>query len=226
MAVFGGSRPPFIEKRGRGQCVQPYSGHMQQGYQQYNAEPGPASPRRWIPAIILIGVGVVFLLDNLNILAFDQVMKFWPVLLIALGLFLLVDRTFWQLGIRIFPRDDYFSASADGSQIRESAVFGGGKRRITSQDLTGGKIDAVFGGYSVDLREAAMKGDSAVIVVNAVFGGTEIRIPDTWSAVVQGQGVFGGFADNTRQPDPSRTPSPKRLIVKGSAVFGGVDIKN
>ncbi len=199
---------------------------MQQGYQQYNAEPGPASPRRWIPAIILIGVGVVFLLDNLNIVAFDQVMRFWPVGLIALGLFLLIDRTVWHIGVARYARDEYSGAAAQGYRLRESAVFGGGKRRINSQDFLGGKVEAVFGGYELDLREAGMQGDSAVINVDVVFGGTELRIPETWSAVVQGTGVFGAFADNTRQPDPSRTPNPKRLIVKGSAVFGGVDIKN
>lgn len=115
--------------------------------------------------------------------------------------FLLIDRTFCQLGIRVFPRDEYSGGSPGGYRLRESAVFGGGKRRITAQDFAGGKIDAVF-------------------------GGTELRIPETWSAVVQGQGVFGGFADSTRQPDPLRTPNPKRLFVKGSAVFGGVEVKN
>jgi hypothetical protein len=189
-------------------------------------QPGPDSPRRWIPAVLLVGTGVVILLDNLNILSIGEVLKFWPVLLIALGLLLLIDRTVWHIGMGGSDYDDRSGASADGGRIRESAVFGGGKRHITSQDLTGGKIDAVFGGYSVDLREASMQGDSAVIVVNAVFGGTELRIPETWSAVVEGQGVFGAFADNTRQPDPSRTPNPKRLIVRGSAVFGGVEIKN
>jgi len=188
--------------------------------------PGPNSPRRWIPAIILIGFGVAFLLDNLNIVAFDQIVRFWPILLIALGLYLLIDRTVWQSGLFGYGDDERPGASAGGFYMRESAVFGGGKRHITSQDLKGGKIDAVFGGYSVDLREASMQGDSAVIVVNAVFGGTEIRIPESWSAVVQGQGVFGGFADNTRQPDASRTPNPKRLFVRGSAVFGGVEVKN
>ena len=199
---------------------------MPPGAKVYLPQPGPDSPRRWILAVVLIGIGVMILLDNLNIHSIGEVMKFWPVMLIALGLYLLIDRTVWHIGMGGYDYDEQPGASTGGCRIRESAVFGGGKRHITSQGFTGGKIDAVFGGYSVDLREAAMLGDSAVIVVNAVFGGTELRIPETWSAVVQGQGVFGGFADNTRQPDPSRTPNPKRLIVKGSAVFGGVDIKN
>ena len=199
---------------------------MQPNYQPNIPQPGPDSPRRWIPAIILIGVGVVFLLDNLHILSIDQVMKFWPVMLIALGLFLLVDRTVWHTGLGRYASDEYAGAGTAGHRIRESAVFGGGKRRINSLDFTGGRIEAVFSGYEVDLREAAMQGDSAVIHIDVVFGGTEVRIPETWSAVVQGTGVFGAFADHTRQPDPSRTPNPKRLIVKGSAVFGGVEVKN
>jgi hypothetical protein len=199
---------------------------MQPGYQPHGPQPGPVSPHRWIPAIILIGIGVVFLLDNLNILSVDEIFKFWPVLLIALGLFLLVDRTVWHLGLGRCGWDERISDYQDGPRIRESAVFGGGKRRVNTQDFTGGKIDAVFGGYEVDLREAAMRGDVAVLKVDVVFGGTVLRIPETWSAVVQGNGVFGAFVDNTRQPDPSRTPNPKRLIVKGAAVFGGVEVKN
>jgi len=199
---------------------------MQPDYRSYGPQPGPASPRRWIGAIILIGIGVLFLADNLNLFSFDQVVRFWPVLLIALGIYLLIDRAVLQYGGGRYGYDEHTGASAGGYRLRESAVFGGGKRHITAQDFAGGKIDAVFGGYSVDLREANMQGDVAVVVVNAVFGGTEIRIPESWSAVVQGQGVFGGFADSTRQPDLSRTPNPKRLIVKGSAVFGGVEVKN
>lgn len=187
---------------------------------------GPPSTHRFIGAVILIALGVLFLLDNLNILAFDEVMKFWPVGLIAVGLFLLVDRTVLHLNFGRYGKDEYPGAYTGAFRIRESAVFGGGKRRINSQNFTGGKIDAVFGGFQIDLREAGMQGDTALLDINVVFGGTELRIPDTWSAVVHGDGVFGAFTDNSRQPDPSRTPNPKRLIVKGAAVFGHVEVKN
>ncbi len=43
---------------------------------------------------------------------------------------------------------------------------------------------------------------------------------------MQGAGVFGAFTDNTRQPDPGRYPNPKRLIVRGGAVFGHVEVRN
>ena len=41
---------------------------------------------------------------------------------------------------------------------------------------------------------------------------------------VEAVAVFGGYEDKTSHP---RGPEPaKRLIVRGSAVFGGVEVKN
>jgi hypothetical protein len=44
-----------------------------------------------IGAALLIGLGVLFLLDNLGVPVFNQISKFWPVLLIVAG-FLLLQR--------------------------------------------------------------------------------------------------------------------------------------
>lgn len=42
--------------------------------------------------VLLIAIGVVFLLNNLNLLPLATLLRFWPVGLIALGLFMLRDR--------------------------------------------------------------------------------------------------------------------------------------
>jgi len=41
---------------------------------------------------VMIGMGVVFLLNNLGVLRFSQIFKFWPVALIGLGIYLLLER--------------------------------------------------------------------------------------------------------------------------------------
>jgi LiaI-LiaF-like transmembrane region/B-box zinc finger len=46
-----------------------------------------------IGAALLIGLGALFLLDNLGIPVFAELGRFWPVLLILLGLFLLQRRS-------------------------------------------------------------------------------------------------------------------------------------
>jgi hypothetical protein len=70
-----------------------------------------------------------------------------------------------------------------------------------------------------------MQGDSAVVYASAIFGGIEIKVPDNWQVTSDGTGIFGGFSDETAHP-PEGTPGLKRLIIKGEAVFGGVEVKN
>ena len=43
---------------------------------------------------------------------------------------------------------------------------------------------AVFGGVELDLRKAAMKSNQVRVECNAVFGGIEIRVPETWMVVI------------------------------------------
>jgi hypothetical protein len=223
---------------------------------------------RLIPAIIVIGIGVLFLLNNLNILYFSEWVRYWPVILIAIGLVKLVDANtpsghvagaifvgvgaillgqtlgflnvamhdLWPLFLigagllMLFNRDSWHGVVrgpgiyAHG-RMREASVFGGGKRQVNTQDFTGGHIDAVFSGYQIDLRGATMAADSATLNIGAVFAGIEIRIPETWSVVIEGDGVFGTLEDKTIQPSP-QTPGLKRLFIKGAAVFGSVEVKN
>jgi len=57
-------------------------------------EPVQEEPRSRVPvgAFILIGLGVLFLLDEMGALHFDWVWRFWPLILIALGVRILMQR--------------------------------------------------------------------------------------------------------------------------------------
>jgi hypothetical protein len=70
-----------------------------------------------------------------------------------------------------------------------------------------------------------MRGDSAVIDVNAIFGGVEFKIPQNWIVIASVAAIFGGISHKTVQPNEN-DPGVKRLYLKGAAVFGGVDVKN
>ena len=168
---------------------------------------------------ILLGIGAAFLASNLGLLPFP-VWDLWPVLLIWIGLVLLFQRFTWPDLSRWNIRND----SVASGDLNLTAIFSGGKRRIITDDFRGGTISAVFGGFELDLRKAAMKSNSAVLKIDAVFGGVEMRIPDDWCAVVEGVGIFGGYSDETMHPP--MTPETKRLILQGGAVFGGVVVKN
>lgn len=170
---------------------------------------------------ILLGLGVAFLANNMGFLPFP-VWDLWPLLLIGIGILLLFERLSLPDLARMDWRPNHNNVTV--GDLNLTAVFSGGKRRIVTDDFRGGTISAVFGGFELDLRKAAMKANSAVLKIDAVFGGVEMKIPEEWCAVVEGVGIFGGYSDETMHPP--MTPETKRLILKGGAVFGGVVVKN
>lgn len=230
-----------------------------------------------VPAIVLIAVGGLFLLNNTHILPVRDILRFWPGILVAIGIMLLVDsqdssgkavggvfagvgafllaRNFgfifltwnevWPLFLigvgllMLWDRTHWNAGLLQSSRERgrkflfgfrmcptESTVFGSSTRNYYGQEFSGGRYETVFGGIEIDLRGSHMEGDEAVIKVEAVMGGAEVRVPDTWRVVIRATAVFGGVVNRTKAPDPLLVPNPKRLIVKGAAVFGGIEIKN
>lgn len=142
--------------------------------------------------------------------------QLWPLFLIGAGLLLIWQHYESKRGGGIF---------SDASDVQTFSVFGGSERRINAKDFKGGNTFALFGGFELDLSQADIDGNQAVIDSTVVFGGGEIRVPRSWTVIVKGIGIFGAYADETHQEAVSGTPT-KTLIVKGMAVFGGVEIKN
>ena len=85
-------------------------------------------------------------------------------------------------------------------------------------------LDLLGPAFVTTLEESLFDVVQGLVDPNAIFGGVELKIPKSWSAVVQGAGIFGGYADETVQPDPG--PGVKQLIIRGTATFGGVEVKN
>ncbi len=50
------------------------------------------SSRFPVAPVVLIALGVIFLLDNLDVLDLHRALRYWPVLLIALGAYMLYLR--------------------------------------------------------------------------------------------------------------------------------------
>lgn len=181
--------------------------------------------RMWGGLIAVIGG--VFLLRNLGILPHNIWSLFWPAILIAVGLGLLL-RAFdpgsgWAA--RSWHPPGALTDESTLHAVKIDAIFSHADRRFDTQQFEGGEINAIFGGVEVDLRKAAMKADQVHIECNAVFGGIDVKVPETWLVIMRGTGVFGGFADETHPPPRSDTKSPM-LVITGGAVFGGVTVKN
>jgi len=178
----------------------------------------------------MILFGVVAALKSLGLLDVSW-RDLWPVFMIALGLLVVYRSVMRQRNggqpsdpfiIKtplVFPRQQ--TMPSDDSTINVAAVMGGFVRRITSADFRGGEVTAIMAGCELDLRQSSIHGE-AVLNVFALFGGIQIKVPPDWSVVLQGTPVMGGFDERTTWPPDTS----KRLIIRGVAIMGGVEVRN
>jgi predicted membrane protein len=177
-------------------------------------------PSGYIWGGILTLAGALLLLDNLEIIVFDFNLV-WPLIIIAFGLSMLA---------RSLDRKRYL-ATATGpidasSGCNALAIFGGSKRRVSSPDFRGGDVVSVFGGVEFDLRDATMTVDQAVIDVNIVCGGLEVRVPDNWTVINRAMTIFGGVEDKTAESKADPNAKCPHLVITGSVILGGISLRN
>jgi hypothetical protein len=168
------------------------------------------SGRLWGLIPMMAGVGLE--LEHLGKLQL-HLDRTWPVFVIAAGLILI-----W----RAYQQEPPKVAGALSPHLNVFAVWGGGEYRIRAKDFRGGNLVAFMGGFDVDLREADIEGDEAVIDVNCLMGGGVIRIPENWAVSMRVSAFMGGHSLKAREgPQPTKT-----LVVKGIAIMGGVEVRN
>lgn len=167
--------------------------------------------------IFWIFVGSFMVLDRLDIIYFS-VWDLWPLIFVVLGISLI-----WRPSRRKLGFQGVFSVDDSSNTINALALMGGFKRANDSQDFQGGEATAIMGGCEIDLRKASIQQEEAVMNLFSVMGGIEIWVPEDWKVVLQGVPILGGFEDKTH---PASAESTKRLVVRGYAVMGSVEIKN
>lgn len=170
------------------------------------------SSGRMVGAIFTL-VGTALLLDNLGFIYFD-LWDYWPLILVFIGISL-VWRA-WAAG------NNVAQPGSDDGNITGVAILGGVKRASNSADFRSAELTAIMGGCDIDLHNASIKNSPAVINIFTMWGGVDIKVPNDWSVEMQGVPLLGGFDDKTFHPQNST----KRVIVKGLALMGGVEISN
>ena len=167
--------------------------------------------------IILTFVGAAMLIDRVYFFRFS-LWDYWPLILVIIGLMMIFKVSSHH---RVHIATPSVSSEGDNSFLRATAIMGGFKRVSNSQDFKGGELTAIMGGFELDLRDAAIK-EEAVIEVFTLMGGMSMRIPEDWLVIINVSPFMGGYDDKTRPPKENA----KRLIIKGTTIMGGIEIKN
>lgn len=164
----------------------------------------------WGVALILAGLWAYAGQQNWVRVNFWAV--FGPTLIVLAG-----GSVIWRAIVRTRP-----PVQGTEAYIRTFAMFSGSDLRPTTA-FQGADITAVLGGSKLDLTGATMAGDTATIEVFAMMGGVQILVPRDWDVTLKVASIMGGCVDKRR---PSTVPATKRLVIQGTALMGGVEVKD
>jgi predicted membrane protein len=144
-----------------------------------------------------------------------------------IGISIILKRNYseneWHFRKKRFAPDEEYINSDD--MIDASAIFGSVNKIVMSKNFRGGDVTSIFGGTELNFMKADIN-NIAVVDVTAIFGGCEIIVPSNWKVKVDITTILGGVEDKRPMELMTAAGSDKILILKGSCIFGGVEIKS
>jgi len=121
------------------------------------------------------------------------------------------------------PLLNYDEGNASDAADQIVAIFAGTTRKNSWRVRRNTSILAMFGGVELDLTRATFESHELTFNVFCLFGGIDITVPPGTEVDSQVIAVLGGSDVGKLAPPDGSAP---RLLVKGFAGFGGVEIRN
>ena len=208
---------------------------------------------QWIPSLFILW-GLWLLVKNrfrnvfgpllmIVIALFVQLMlldvgigRYWPVIVIAVGLALVAGafRSRGRRRRRERRREDdsetphtevaYSSQSDDPDSINTVSVMGTSRESRASDDFRGGEATAVMGQVHLDLRGSSVADKPATLELNAVMGEIKLRVPSEWDVRIDNVTLMGGTSSELPRRE-AQEGSPD-LIITGNVLMGSLKIED
>ena len=163
-----------------------------------------------VGAAIWIAIGSWFLLDSLELLDINPFEVFWPVLWIVVGWVLV-----WQALTQPRP-------TPGAERISAFALMAGNVQRSGSAAVGTVQATAIMGGCEIDLRQMAPGERETIVDLFAMWGGIEIVIPEGWALENRVTPIIAGLENKTAPA----APDAPRVILRGTVVMGGIEVRN
>lgn len=177
---------------------------------------------------ILMLIGSAFLIsDFFPTIGFRPFL--WPILIILIGFFIILksfkknNSPFGEDNCRRDSKCNYSGESMNDDFIKSNVVMGGVKKNILSKNFKGGEIANIFGGTEINLSQADFE-KTATIEIKNVFGGTKLVVPANWKIHSEIDTIMGGVEDKRPPQSLMGADINKVLVLKGSLIFGGIEI--
>ena len=139
---------------------------------------------------VLITFGILFLLNNLDVADFgDLIHDYWPLIIIFWGLSMLIRK---KKPAEVLPSTPSSPAqNSQGESLNESTVFGNIYTTVTSQSFKGGSVSTIFGECTLDLSKTSPAEGEHILRVHGVFGNSTIILPRDCAVAVSANSLLG-----------------------------------
>ena len=204
--------------------------------------------------VILMVIGFIFLFDMISP-GYSLRRYFWPIMIMAIGLIMILkprgsrswrNHREWrkynrqsESGAPIEPANIHqplqetefktyqetkstYTSGAD--YLDSAAIFGGVRKAFFTKDFKGGEALSVFGGQEIDLSKSDIQG-TVQLELTQICGGTKLIVPNNWNIKSEVVAFLGGIEDK-RHSDPASVDPGKTLLLKGTSILGGIDIRS
>lgn len=162
---------------------------------------------------IFFTVGVLLLLECQGIVLTPVVARLIiPIILIIVGL---------NIVIKSLLSPSHRAKQLSGKQEEYGVTFSSKSVVYPNEVYAGSDLDAIFGGLTLDLRNAVINEDVR-IDCTAVFGGIDIYVPDNVRVKNYANALFGGVDDKRKRGTKVDGPV---IYLNGIVLFGGVSVK-
>ncbi|MFQ5674764.1 MAG: cell wall-active antibiotics response protein LiaF [bacterium] len=194
--------------------------------------PAPKNKSAVYWGIIMIALGVIFLLDELDIMdAGDFFSRFWPLILIAIGVKMILTR-----------QETSSTASNDREQLADSSdpvkyskVIGDINLKLETKALEGGNIGTTIGDMKIDLSDIDMATGEKTLSIDGMIGDVRVILPKTLKVTVKANVTIGdiqllditgdGFFLSRSYKSQGYDKAQKKLYISISEVIGDIEVR-
>ena len=169
-----------------------------------------------------LAAGIILLLAAQNVFDYDVAWKaILAVALIIIGLGIIIKGVFKNNNDKEVEKkiQDLKNDKIMDSQM---AIFSGNDRTYNDETFTGSNLVAVFGGVSLDLRNAIFEKDT-VIKAFCLFGGIDIKVPKDIKVQIKSGFIFGGFSDERKDKSEK---TKHTIYIDAAGGFGGNNVND
>lgn len=177
--------------------------------------------------LLFIVIGIVTLADGIGLINFSfgfLLARFWPVILIALGVIVLYESN--RLRAEKTP--------AESDQIQHEFIFGDFKLTRPGWQLRDVRASAVIGDMKIDLSKADIPDRETTIDLRAVIGDIDVWAPRDLPVAIEARCTFVTINHFGRKQDvilrryvhtpPEYASASRRVRVQADLVFGDLNL--